>query len=106
MSQVQLRDVDQAASKTIAHSPTVLIYNIQANLRSLQSDGVDAVPQQAVQTLGEWRVVLTVLTVLGMTEIAFVAGKQRLSKDVEHLQSFPQLAERFATTVGTGPKVL
>lgn len=56
--------------------------------------------------VGEWRVVLVVLGVLGLSEAAFRLAGHRLSKDVEHLQAIPQLAERLAETSSPGPKIL
>lgn len=56
--------------------------------------------------VGEWRVVLVVLGALGLSEAAFRLAGHRLSKDVEHLQALPLLAERLAQTSSPGPKIL
>lgn len=56
--------------------------------------------------VGEWRVVLVVLAALGLSEAAFRLAGHRLSKDVEHLQALPLLAERLTQTSSPGPKIL
>jgi len=106
MNSTQLHDAVTHSAQPTSHSPTALIDDIQTSLRSLQSDGTGSCAKSSGDALGEFRVVLVVLAVLGVTELAFLTGKQRLSKDVEHLQSVPALAERFATTAGSGPKML
>ncbi len=82
------------------------VQQLESQLRSLRSEDATApvspIPLRSV----EWRVVGVVAVVLGLAECGFHFGKQRLSKDVEHLQSFTQLAERFAKTPAAGPKVL
>ncbi|MDP1798328.1 MAG: hypothetical protein Q8K78_12630 [Planctomycetaceae bacterium] len=76
---------------------------LESELQAMRS--TDAASPAPVRS-AEWRVVVVVAAVLGLAECVFHFGKHALSKDVEHLQSFGELAESFAETPATGPKVL
>lgn len=79
---------------------------LESQLHALHAEETAAPIVAAPSRTAEWRVVAVVAVVLGVVECVFHFGKHKLSKDVEHLQSFATLAERFVQTPAVGPKVL
>lgn len=79
---------------------------LESDLRSLRAEEVALPAMSTTAPTAEWRVVAVVAVVLGLVECIFLCGKHRLSKDVEHLQAFGQLAARFDESPAAGPKVL
>lgn len=66
-----------------------------AEVQTARLDGVP--PRKGTGFLaGEWRVVLCVLAVFFGLEMIFRVGGQKLSKDIEHLRSFPEIAATLA----------
>ncbi len=82
------------------------LHQLESELQSLRAEEVAAPVLAAPVRSAEWRVVAVVAVVLGLAECVFVVGRHRLSKDVEHLQSFGQLAANFGNSAVSGPKVL
>lgn len=79
------------------------LQQLEGQLRSLRDAEAAGSAQRRT---GEWRVVAVVVAVLGLGEAAFLLGKHKLSKDVEHLQAFPTLAAKLADAPAGQRKIL
>jgi len=79
------------------------LQQLEGQLQSLRD--ADAATSSKART-GEWRAVAVVVAVLGLFEAAFLLGKHKLSKDVEHLQAFSTLAAKLEHAPAGQPKIL
>jgi hypothetical protein len=104
MSRAVIEEDDPMAST--AESTLGRLQQLEQQLHTLREEEA-APPVMPTQfRTGEWRVLVVVTVVLGFVEGSFLLGKHKLSKDVEHLQSFSKLAEQFAQAPAGQPTFL
>lgn len=89
-----------------AESSLGQLQQLEEQLQSLRAEEASPPVMPTQARTGEWRVLAVVAVVLGLVEGAFLLGGHKLSKDVEHLQSFGKLAKQFAQAPAGHPKFL
>jgi hypothetical protein len=91
---------------TTAESALGHLQQLESQLQALRTAGAATPVVTTSSRTGEWRAVAVVAVVLGIVECAFLVGRHKLSKDVEHLQAFEALAAKLARAPYGQPKLL